>query len=77
MVREPAVFFDSRVPLTATTYGLSVVTMISYSAFSSGVSSQGNQLGAPLGCEATSAPFSSSSQPRVPHGVRMGRGVPA
>ena len=46
-------------------------------ARASGRSLQGNHVGAPVGCAATRAPSSSSSQPIVPHRERRGAGAPA
>ena len=65
----------SRPPVTAV-YGDGVVIARRYAALSAGRSLQGYQDGAPTGWLATSAPSVSSSQPRPPHGLRTGLGLP-
>ena len=63
-------------PVATAGVSRSAVTVMRNVAFSSGVSSQGNQLGAPLGWLATIDPSSVSSQPRSPQTLRTGRGTP-
>ena len=62
--------------MATTVYGASQVTAMSYRAFVSGSSSQGNQLAAPMGCEAMSDPLVSSSHPSSPHFDFTGPGLP-